>query len=367
MSKNELNLIEKSLNGKVIATTNVGVSPAAMAITLDSTHLYVANSNNYSIAGSDTVTLIDLNNYMPLKIITHESFKQPYTITLSKDGKKAYVTNSNSTTVSVIDTKSNEVIKVIDGFNGPSGMVITPDGNHAYVNNYGATSHTPSGEGNTVSVVDLKKDITIATIELNKSYEAPAAPAAIAITPKGDFIYTANYVTGKPNTSSVTKISAKTNTVVDKISGFFGPFSIIIDAQGINAYLTNFGSNNFAPYGDTVSILNLKNHKITTIHTGGIQPAGFAITTDGRYGFVSNYNTLYREETNFIGLTAGQGTVNIIDLKTNKLVPITINVGQSPGSILMSPNGKHAIVSNYISNTVSIIEYIIGDELEVII
>jgi len=356
MSKNTSNPIENILSGKVIATANVGVSPAAMAITSDSTKLYVTNSNNYSIVGSDSVTLIDLNNKMPLKTITDDSFNQPYTITLSKNEKKAYVTNSNSTTISIIDVASNKVIGVIDGFNGPSGMVITPDGKTAYVNNYGAISTMPSGEGNTVSVVDLETEKITKRIRLNEYGVFPAAPAAIAITPKGDFVYTANYVTGNPDTGTVTKISTKTNTVVDIISGFFGPFSMTIDAKGEKAYLTNFGSNNFAPYGNTVGVLDLKNHKITNINTGGIQPAGFAITTDGQYGFVSNYNTLYSNGAPaFTGLTAGQGTVNIIDLSTNELVAKTINVGNSPGSIIMSPDGKYAVVSNYISNTVSII------------
>jgi len=357
MSKNATNSIENILSGKVIATTNEGITPAAMAITSDSENLYVTNSNNYTIAGSDTVTLIDLKTLMPLKIIEHESFNQPYTITLSKDENKAYVTNSNSTTISIIKIKTNEVIGVIDGFNGPSGMVITPDGKKAYVNNYGAIDIMPSGEGNTVSVVDLENEKIIDRIRLNEYGEVPAAPAAIAITPKGDFIYTANYVTGKPNSGTVTKISTTTNTVVDRDSGFSGPFSITIDAKGNYAYLTNFGSNNFAPYGKTVSVINLKDNKvIKEINTGGIQPAGFTITPDGKYGFVSNYNTLYSTGApKFTGLTAGQGTVNIIDLSTKSLVPITINVGQSPGSIIMSPNGQYAIVSNYTSNTVSII------------
>lgn len=363
MSKNAITTTTNMLSGNVVATINTGVSPAAMAITSNSKYLYVTNSNNYSISGADTVTFIDMTTCMPLKTITHESFNQPYTATLSNDEKKVYVTNSNSTTVSIIDTTTNEVISVIDGFNGPSGMVLTPDGKTAYVNNYGAIDTMPSGEGNTVTVVDLVNEKITERIRLNAYGENPAAPSAIAITPKGDFVYTANYVTGSANTSTVSKISVATNTVVDRISGFFGPFSITIDAEGKNAYLTNFGSNNFAPYGETVSVLNLSTHSITVINTGGIQPAGFAITADGKYGLVSNYNTLYSTGApNFTGLTAGQGTVNIIDLSTNTLVPMTINVGQSPGSILMSPDGMFAVVSNYTGNTVSVVK--VYDTLE---
>ena len=350
--------IENRLNGEVIATVNTGVSPTAMAITSDSSKLYVANSNNYSISGSDSVTLIDLDNQMPLQTIKDGSFNQPYTVILSHDEKKLYVTNSNSTTISVVDVVTNKVISVIDGFNGPSGMVISPDGTTAYVNNYGAISTMPSGEGNTVTVVDLTTEKIIKRIRLSEYGQFPAAPAVIAISPKGDFVYTANYVTGNPGSGSITKIETKHNTVVDTIFGVFGPFSMVIDSKGEKAYLTNFGSNNFAPYGETVSVLDLASFTLNTpeINTGGIQPAGFAITTDGKYGFVSNYNTLYSSGApNFTGLTAGQGTVNVIDLSTNELVALTINVGQSPGSIIMSPNGQYAVVSNYTSNTVTVI------------
>lgn len=368
MSETKINALKNQqktiLNSKLIATVNVGVNPTAMAITSDSAKLYVANGNNYGIAGSDTVTLIDLKTLMPISTISSGTFNQPYTITLSKDETKAYVTNSNASTISIINTATNKVTGTIDGFNGPSGMVITPDGTKAYVNNYGASTAIPSGSGNTVSVVDLISEKIIEEITLNE-YGPAAAPSAIAINPKGDFVYTANYVNGEPWQGTLSKISTLTNTVVDVIGGspffgkvplLFGIFSIKIDASGKFAYVTNFGSNNFAPYGTTVCVIDLETKTQFGLIELGIQPAGFAITPDGYYGFVSNYNTLYSSGApNYSGLTAGQGTVNIIDLSTNLLVPITINVGQSPGSIVMSPDGKYAIVSNYTANTVSII------------
>ncbi|CAL2075727.1 conserved hypothetical protein [Tenacibaculum sp. 190524A05c] len=357
MDTNKTIQIEPKLDGSVIATANVGVSPAAMAMKSSSKHLYVANSNNYSIGGSDSVTIIDGNTFMPLKTISDSSFNQPFGLTLSQDESKLYVANSNSTTISVIDTQTNEVTNVIDGFNGPSAMVIHPYTKVGYVINYGAISTRPSGEGNTVTVVDLEHEVIVERIQLHPYGVFPAAPAAIAITPDGGNVYVANYVTGNPGTGTVIQISTITNTIVNEVKGFFGPFSIEIDTEGKNAYITNFGSNNFAPYGTTVSVLNLEDNSVTEISTGGIQPSGFALSKDGRFGLVSNYNTLYRSGApNFTGLTAGQGTVNVIDLKSNKLHPITINVGQAPGSISISPDGNYAFVSNYIGNTVSVIK-----------
>ena len=144
------------------------------------------------------------------------------------------------------------------------------------------------------------------------------------------------------------------NTITATIHGFSGPFAIAITPNGKYAYVTNFGSNNFEPIGTTVSVVDLTTYTIVATINLGIQPSGIAITPDGRYAYASNYNTLYAG-SGFTNLTAGQGTVNIIDIATNTVIPPTIVVGQSPDSVAISPNGQFAYVTNYTSNTVSVI------------
>ncbi|HEY5235398.1 MAG TPA: YncE family protein, partial [Rhabdochlamydiaceae bacterium] len=99
---------------------------------------------------------------------------------------------------------------------------------------------------------------------------------------------------------------------------------------------------------------DLSTNMITDTITLGTQPAGVAITPDGKFVYVSNYNTLYLGP-NFTALTAGPGTVNIIDTQTNQVITPTIAVGLSPDAIAMAPDGAYAYVSNYTSNTVSVI------------
>ena len=77
------------------------------------------------------------------------------------------------------------------------------------------------------------------------------------------------------------------------ILGFSGPFAIAITPDGTRAYITNFGSNNFSPYGTTVSVLDLKRNGIVSTIGLGIQPAGVAITPNGLFAYVTNYNTQY--------------------------------------------------------------------------
>jgi hypothetical protein len=56
-----------------------------------------------------------------------------------------------------------------------------------------------------------------------------------------------------------------------------------------------------------------------------------------------------------LGLTAGQGTMNIIDLQTYQVLPNVISVGQSPSDILVLKNND-IVVSTYTSNVVNIIK-----------
>ncbi len=342
------------------ATINVGVTPAGIAITPPGVvpeRVYVCNNNNYGIAGQDSVTVIDPNTNLTIQTITDASFNQPYTITMNAAGTRAYVTNSAGSTVTIINVATNTVAGVITGFDGPSGFVINPANNTAYVNNYGATPGVGSGNGTTVRVVDLNTNLII-----GNPITVGQAPAALAITPPTIVparVYCINYVLGVPNQGTLSVIDTSTNLATTPISsGLSGPFAIAINPTGTRAYVTNFGSNNFAPFGTTISVINITNNTIiNTISAGvGIQPAGLAITPDGTKALFSNYNALYAGP-NFTLLTPGQGTVNILDLTVTPpvVIPGTIVVGQSPGNITITGNGRYAYVSNFISNTVSVI------------
>jgi len=333
----------------VVATINVGITPDGMAITPDSRFGYVANNNNYGLPGGDTVSVLDLKNNTLKQTISDSSFSEPFRIAINPAGTKAYVANSNSTTISIIDIATNTVTGVINGFDGPSGMVITSDGTTGYVNNYGGPEGVGSGNAITVRVVDLINNVIV-----GDPIVVGLAPAALALTPDNRFVYVVNYVNGNPGAGTMSVIQTSDNTVVNNITGFSGPFSIAITPNGKYAYVTNFGSNDFSPIGTTVSVVKLSTNTIVATINLAIQPSGIAITPNGRFAYVTNYNTLYAG-ANFTKLTAGQGTVNIIDIEKNEVVPPTIAVGQGPNSVAIAPNGKHVYITNFTSNTVSVI------------
>ncbi|HSX26339.1 MAG TPA: YncE family protein [Chlamydiales bacterium] len=335
----------------VIATIGVGDTPAGIAVTPNNLFAYVANNNNDGIPNGDSVSVLNLIYNTLQQTIHDSSFNQPYTVTINAAGTKAYVTNSNSTTVTIIDIATNTVTGTIGGFHEPSGFVITPDGNHAYVNNY-ANDMDASGQGTTVRVVDLNTNAIVGS-----AITVGLAPAAMAITPDGAYVYVVSYVDGNLGTGTISIIKTSDNSVrLNAITGLSGPFAIAITPNGQYAYVTNFGSNNFSPVGTTVSVVSISSNTIAGTIALGIQPSGIAITPDGAFAYVSNYSTLYNGLVPFTNLTATQGTIDVIALPGNTVSSSIIGgLGLSPDTIAISPNGQFAYVSNYASNTVSVI------------
>lgn len=333
-------------------TINVGVNPTGVAITSNSQIAYVANNNNYGVSVGNYISVLDLVNNLPLLNISSDGFNQPYTATLSTDESMVYITNSAGSTISIIDTGSNTVIGTIVGFDGPSGLAI--NGTTGYVNNYGAFGGVGSGNGHTISVVNLITNTITGTIDL-----VDLAPAAVALSPDGQILYVINYTTGAIGTGTMKMISTDSNTIIGStITGFSGPFGLCVHPSGNGiVYVSNFGSNNFDPYGTSVSVVDTGAGSIIDTINTGIQPSGIAISqnNNSKYLYVSNYNSLYALP-DFEGLVSGQGTVSVIDTTTNTLLSTTIPVGNSPGNISISPSGKNVYVSNFASNTVSVID-----------
>ncbi|AYV75896.1 MAG: hypothetical protein Terrestrivirus3_165 [Terrestrivirus sp.] len=339
---------------------NVGVTPSSVSISPNGKFAYVTNGNNFEIVGSNSVSVLDLKTRLPITTITDPSFNEPYRSAISSDGTKIYVTNSGSPsekqgpvdgTVTIIDAKTNTVIGVITGFDGPSGIVLNNDNTIAYVNNYGAPGGVKSGNGTTISVVNLQCNQIINTITV------ALGPAALVLSDDNEYLYVVSYVDGLPGTGILNIIRTNDNTVVDTISGLSGPFGIALSRSHKKqkksnkyAYITNFGSNDFAPYGTTVSVVDLKNKKIIKNITTGIQPSGVVASPCGKFVYVSNYNALYAK-ANFQNLTYGQSTLSIIRVKDNELIKPTISIGETASYLTTDSNGI-VYATNYVMNVV---------------
>ena len=128
-------LIPQSLDpcSSIIANTSTGTkSTHGTDVTPDGTYAYVTNPD------LGKVTAVNLNT---LKTTSINVGNTPMNIVINPLGTRAYITNFNSHTVSVIDlvqTSStyNTVIKTIPVGVEPYGIVVTPSGKRVYVANY---------------------------------------------------------------------------------------------------------------------------------------------------------------------------------------------------------------------------------------
>ena len=72
----------------------------------------------------------------------------------------AYITNSGSNNVSVIDVSTNAVVDTVDVGSQPTGVAVTPDGDFVYVANGGTT---------TVFVIQTSDNTVVDTADVGES------------------------------------------------------------------------------------------------------------------------------------------------------------------------------------------------------
>jgi YVTN family beta-propeller protein len=92
---------------------------------------------------------------------------------------------ANNGTISVFDTVTQMVVKTIEVGLHPSAMALSPDGRRLYVANANSDS---------ISVIDTAQDTVEATLDVRLTRSAPlgSAPNAIAVSPDGATLYVAN-------------------------------------------------------------------------------------------------------------------------------------------------------------------------------
>jgi len=182
----------------------------------------------------------------------------PESVAIDPAGTFAYVTNTNSASVSKINLATDTVVATITVGSSPRGVAIDPAGTFAYVTNLGSRS---------ISKIDLAGDTVVATITVGIS------PRGVAINPAGTFAYVTN-----ANSASVSKINLATDTVVATITVGSSPYAVAINPAGTFAYVTN------APL---VSKINLATNTVVATITVA-NAYGVAINPAGTFAYVTN-------------------------------------------------------------------------------
>src|SRR5436190_10763389 len=247
-----------------LALACVALPSAGTSTTATVPQLFVVTTDSNSVAVIDSATN-QVTTQIPVGV-------SPRRLAMTPDGLKAYVSNALSGTVSVIDTVNRVVTATISTlYVDPQELTVTQDGGLVFVVHQGAGD---------VAVIETATD----TLIRNVAIDGTGAKDTLA-TPDGRFIYVANY-----STNEVCVIDTSTYLVTN-IAALPGPRRLAITPGADRIFATDFLS-------DSVSAIDAATQTLITNISVGSNPRGIAITPDGREIYVTNVHG---------------GTVSVID------------------------------------------------------
>jgi len=265
----------------------------------------------------------------------------------------AYITNSGSNTVSVIDAATNTVTSNVTVGAEPYGAAVNPAGTRVYVGNRSS---------NDVSVIDAATNKVMATISVG------VAPTGVAVNPAGTRVYVAN-----SGSNNVSVIDAITNTGIGTVTVGVQPFGVAVNPAGTRVYVSNRGTN------DVSVIDTATNSVIAAVTNIGLDPKGVAVNATGSrvYVAVSDVAVINAGTNAKIGTLPVSGpawavatnndntrvfartTSNVVTIFTafgDSTILLDDYVGDGPGGIALTRDGTRLYVVNSGSNSVSVID-----------
>lgn len=267
---------------------------------------YIPNSNSHTISVIDTGTNT-VRTTIPVGL-------GPWGSAINSTATRAYITNYLEGSVSVIDTVTNSVIATITVGASPTGVAVNAPGTRVYVSN---------SNSNSVSVINASNNVVVAEIPTG------TCPEGIAVNPDGTRVYVVNSCS-----TTVSVIDTISNAVIATIPTFTSAGDVVLNSTGTRAYIANGAS-------DTILVIDTASNTLAGTIQLPIGSGGYrlAINPKGTLIYTSNF---------------AANNVCVVDTATSSVIG-TIGVGDFPWGIAVNSAGNRVYVANYLSNTVSVI------------
>jgi len=296
-------------SGEVVAALKTGEGPHEAAVSPDG-RLAVASNYGTRDAPGSTLTVIDVPGARVTRTIDLGEHRRPHGIAFLPDGGRVAVTAEQSRALLIVDVASGSVESAIDTDQEVSHMVVvSPDGKRAYVANIGSGSMTaidlqtrsrlrtlrtgagaegigllPDGrtlwvtnrEADTVSVIDTT------ALEIVATLPSASFPIRASATADGRWVLVSNARSG-----ALTVFDARTRKEQRQVpmsleaagtegrlfGGQFGkspvPIGILMHPDGKLAYVANANA-------DVVAVVDLAKWIVTGTLRAGREPDGMA-------------------------------------------------------------------------------------------
>ena len=235
--------------------------------------------------------------------------------------RRAFVSNSDGDSVSIIDRDTYQVVKTLPVGDYPHHMTVSLEGRHLYVGN----THS-----DTVSAIDLASENMVKVLPLLDPYNLYYTPdrklMVTTATRFGRVEVHASEDWSDPGSAKGWKRLAQIPTGKDPNHFAFSP-------DGRFMYVSN-------EYSHQLSVINLHERKVERQINTGKRPIDVSLAPGGKTLFVAVY---------------GEGRVNVYDTESFKELE-QIPTGKGAHGMAMTIDGKTLFVSNRDADSVSAID-----------
>lgn len=263
---------------------------------------------------------------------------------------RAYLVNSSTGTVTVVDTLTGTVLTTIPVGTNPVAVVVKADGTRAYVAN---------ADSRSIAVIDT------ATNTVQRQITLSFTPTTLAINPSGSAVYIGN-ATGK-----MAKLSTSSNRIGAWIANTTGATSLVVSpdgkrvyattAAGIAVYSTSSWSNSAKllanSAGSTVVAVSRDSASVYTV-TGGATVKVLTGTAVAEFTVAEAVTgAAINKDGSLLFLTAADGDLAVYETKTRNLLT-TLDTGTSAGAIATSPDGMELYLTDSAGSALRVVSLV---------
>jgi len=267
---------------------------------------------------SSDLTLIDTKTDTIIKRIPLGVFTNAHMAMLSHDGKKVLISGTGRDRFLVVDLMTGKVDHTVVTGKAPEHFDVSPDGRHAFVGNI---------EDSTVSMIDVHEGREVQRIP--GFFE----PHGFSVLPDGSKVYVSSL-----GAHEVAVLDARTGRMLKRLAvGNVGrvaardPQRYLAEIKGIvNPTLTRDGAFAYAADSDSgeLAVIDTRTDQVVKKLKVGSQPWRAYNSPDGRWMLVPNN---------------GDSTVSVIDTASQKIVA-QLNAGSEMTGINFALGGRKAYV-----------------------
>jgi len=344
-----------------LAEVEVGKEPNGVAMLPDGSKAYAANTV------SGTVSVIRINRERGIfRVVDRIRVgTEPYGLALTPNGTKLYVTNARSNSVSVIDTQSDSVIRTIAdvGFE-PRGLAITNDDDGddedetVYVTQFlalpvpGKVDGQDDAKEGRVTAIATGTDAIIGEITLNPLADTGFKAAGDAIgrippAPTPPFAFTTG---AYPNQLNNIGIKGKYAFVPNVGASPNGPIRFDVNTQSLLSVIDTTTN------ADAQQTINM--HRAVALQTNPARrfltipwALAFKHLADEAFVVSAASNVLFK-----IAVNPATGAATVQSDPGDPTRVLEIPVGRNPRGVVITSGDTVAMVANYVSRDISVVD-----------